>query len=101
MTIRITDSTTAERCMLGLVLALLLVSGCASGHRSGAAFGESTSYALRSQSLNPDAGDDQPLEGLNGAWAAKSMENYKNTPQPAREVKAVDLQSLFEVGTKQ
>ncbi|MGE4292479.1 MAG: hypothetical protein AB7E32_09740 [Desulfovibrio sp.] len=86
-----------------LLLALCIaapLSGCASAHRTGVEFGSSTRLALASQTLNPDAGGDAPVEGLDGEWAATAMDNYQKAPQPAREVKAMTLQSLFNVGGK-
>jgi hypothetical protein len=77
-----------------------LLAGCASGHRSGVEFGVSTRTALAAQTLDPLAGGDAPVEGLDGKWAATAMKNYQEAPQPAREVKAVNLQSLFNVGGK-
>lgn len=82
-----------------LLAATILPAGCA-GQHSGVEFGASTRMAMASQTLHPDAGGDAPVVGLDGKWAAQSMDNYQTAPQPARDVKSVDLQSLFDVGGK-
>ncbi|MEF2143901.1 MAG: hypothetical protein V3573_00515 [Desulfovibrionaceae bacterium] len=85
---------------LAILLAALPLAGCANKNLS-EDFGKSVHQAVAAQTLNPGPASLEPVTGLDGQWAATAMENYRNAPQPAREVKANNLQSLFEVGGKQ
>lgn len=64
-------------------------------------FGDSVHMTMAQQTLNPGPASLEPVTGLDGAWAAKSMENLQNQPPEYRESKSVDLGSLFKVGEKE
>ena len=77
----------------------LLSTGCAT-YGTPDDFGAALAQAKADQTVNPGPPDLTPVTGLDGKWAAKSMTNYQDSPQPAREVQAIDLSSIFQIGEK-
>ncbi len=67
---------------LGMFL-IVLQAGCSpliQHEESTRPFGESARLALRQQILNPEAGTDAPVTGLDGRYAAKVAEKYHEGP---------------------
>ena len=56
-------------------------------------FGSSARLAVKQQILNPEAGSDAPVVGLDGRYAAKVAEKYNEGPK----TEAKDGQSVSEI----
>lgn len=66
------------------VLGIMLQMGCSPLTRheeSTAPFGTAVSQALNQQILNPEAGTDAPVVGLDGRYAAKVGTTYQEGPK--------------------
>ncbi|ADU63906.1 MAG: hypothetical protein KUA35_05855 [Pseudodesulfovibrio sp.] len=66
------------------VLGIMLQMGCSPLTRheeSAAPFGASVRQALNQQILNPEAGTDAPVVGLDGRYAAKVGTTYQEGPK--------------------
>lgn len=81
-------------------IALILImatSGCGivqtEHEESTVAFGSSVRYAVRQQTLNPEAANDAPVTGLDGRYAAAIAKKYQEGPK----TDAKDGQSVSEV----
>ncbi len=69
-----------------IAMALIMAQAGCSGpliqhDESTRAFGESARLAVRQQTLNPEAGTDAPVVGLDGRYAASVAEKYNEGPK--------------------
>ncbi|WP_243360153.1 hypothetical protein [Fundidesulfovibrio terrae] len=64
--------------LLSLVLTAALATACADTDRySQWKCGESVKATMQSQVLNPEAGGDQPVAGMDGVVAERAIERYE------------------------
>lgn len=79
------------------LIMIMLTSGCGmvqtEHEESTIAFGSSVNYAIRQQTLNPEANNDAPVTGLDGRYAAAIATKYQEGPK----TDAKDGQSVSEV----
>ena len=69
---------------IALIL-IMLTSGCGivltEHEESTIPFGSSVNYAVRQQTLNPEAANDAPVTGLDGRYAAAIAKKYQEGPR--------------------
>jgi len=78
------------------ILGIMLQAGCSpliQHEESTKPFGSSARLALSQQILNPDAGGDAPVVGLDGRYAAEVAKAYQEGPK----TDASDGQSVSEL----
>lgn len=77
--------------------AIMLQAGCGltqiQHEESTIPFGSSVRLAVKQQTLNPEAGGDAPVVGLDGRYASKVAEKYHEGPK----TKSEDGQSISEI----
>jgi len=76
------------------IVGIMLQAGCStsfSPKETTPPFGSSVQMAIRSQTVNPEAGGDAPVVGLDGKYAAKVAETYQSGPV-AKESKDTSAQ---------
>lgn len=65
------------------IVGIMLQAGCGTmfeAEETTPPFGSSVRMAVRSQTVNPEAGTDAPVVGLDGRYAAKVVEKYQSGP---------------------
>lgn len=79
------------------IVCIMLQAGCGltqvQHEESTVAFGSSARMALHQQILNPEAGGDAPVVGLDGRYAAEVAKKYHEGPK----TEAKDGQSVSEL----
>lgn len=86
-------------CILCMVLAIFLLSACAGPTRVEKHFGKSFKQARVNQILDPAAEKNlEPVTGQDGKAAQASIERYRKTFEPIREVPQTLIQTGTQVG---
>ncbi len=71
------------------LIGIMLQGGCSIAQiqheESTRPFGSSVRLAVRQQTLNPEAGSDAPVVGIDGRYAEKVMEKYHEGPKTKSE----------------
>lgn len=78
--------------VMGLIIAQAGCSPMIQHEESTRPFGSSVHLAIRQQIVNPEAGSDAPVVGLDGRYAASVAGTYQEGPK----TKAEDGQSISE-----
>ncbi len=64
----------------GVLILFLLLAACApTTERWDSQFGDAARLAVAQQTLNPQAGGDAPVNGIDGATARESIGRYRNS----------------------
>lgn len=82
-----------------VIMGALLLSGCGSlyeGTPSTPEFGSSVRMAIASQTVNPEAGTDAPIVGIDGRYAAAAAENYQSGPKDRKERESTSTFGVVE-----
>ncbi len=88
----------AVLCVLSITLAILLFA-CAGPTRVEKNFGKSVRQARINQILDPEAEKNlEPVTGLDGKAAQATIERYRKTFEPNREVPQTLIQTGTQVG---
>ncbi len=73
-------------CILSITLSFSLISACSGPTRLEKNFGKSVEQARLNQTLNPEAQKNlEPVTGLDGKAAQKSIERYQKSFEQARD----------------
>ncbi len=89
----------AAFCILSITLAIFLLSACAAPTRLDKDYGKSVKQARINQILDPEAEKNlEPVTGMDGKAAQASIERYRKTFEPVREVPQTLIQTGAQMG---
>jgi len=83
---------------------IMLQAGCSFGSRIGEPspgapeFGSSVRMAVASQIVNPEAGSDAPVVGIDGKYAAAVAKKYQDGPKEPKERQARSIFGIVDGG---
>ena len=78
---------------------IALLAGCAT-EPPHAPMGQSVRRAVQAQILNPEAGGDEPVAGLDGPAGQQVMQGYRDSFQPEKKDGGGDIFSALTGGGK-
>ena len=83
--------------IMAAAVGLGLLAGCNVDKQYNWDYGRAYHTVFENQKLNPDAGDDTPVAGINGRAAVAAQKRYEEAKPPVEEKKAP---VLVEFGNK-
>lgn len=86
-------------CVFCIAFTIFIISACAGPTRVEKNYGKSVKQALLNQILDPEAGKNlEPVTGMDGRASQTTIEKYRRTFEPSREVPEFLIQTGTQVG---